>query len=184
MAKLVSKTYGDALFELALEKDCISETKEEVAAVRAVFVENTELLKLLNHPELSGNEKIDIVEKLFKGKVSDDMVGFLTVIVKKGRYNDIPAIFTYIQERIKEYQGIGVAKVSAPMELTKAQKRAIEDKLLATTKYKTFEMEYTVDESLIGGLVIRIQDRVVDSSIKTKLANMVKQLNQIQLSEQ
>jgi F-type H+-transporting ATPase subunit delta len=110
------------------------------------------------------------------------MTGFLTIIVGKGRYNEIPAIFAYIEKRIKEYEKIGVAKVSAPMELTDNQKKAIEKKLLETTGYETFEIEYTIDESLIGGLVIRIDDRVVDSSIKTKLANMAKQLNQIQLS--
>jgi F-type H+-transporting ATPase subunit delta len=182
MAKLVSKTYGDALFELALEKDNVSEMKEEVSAVKNIFDENDELLKLLNHPKIMGDEKIRIIENIFKGKVSDDMTGFLTVIVGKGRYNDIPAIFAYIEKRIKEYEKIGVAKVSAPMELTDNQKKAIEKKLLETTGYETFEIEYTIDESLIGGLVIRIDDRVVDSSIKTKLANMAKQLNQIQLS--
>jgi F-type H+-transporting ATPase subunit delta len=182
MAKLVSKTYGDALFELALEQNYVSEIKEEVIAVKKIFDENDELLKLLNHPKIMGEEKIKIIENIFKGKVSDDMTGFLTIIVGKGRYNEIPAIFAYIEKRIKEYEKIGEAKVCAPMELTDAQKEAIVKKLLETTKYESFEVEYTVDESLIGGLVIRIDDRVVDSSIKTKLANMAKQLNQIQLS--
>ena len=50
------------------------------------------------------------------------------------------------------------------------------------TNYKSFETTYVVDESLIGGLVIRIGDRVVDSSIKTKLQNMKKNLTKIQLS--
>lgn len=182
MAKLVSKTYGDALFELALEKDKVSKMKEEVLAVKKIFDDNEELLKLLNHPKLMGEEKIKVVEKIFKGKVSDDMTGFLTIIVSKGRYNEIPAIFTYIEKRVKEYEKIGVAQVTAPMRLTNAQKKAVEKKLLETTQYESFEIEYVIDESLIGGLVIRIDDRVVDSSIKTKLANMAKALNQIQLS--
>lgn len=182
MAKLVSKTYGDALFELALEKDQISETKQEVQSVKKIFEENDELLKLLNHPKIMGEEKIKIVEKIFKGQVSDDMTGFLTIIVSKGRYNDIPDIFAYIEKRIKDYEKIGVATVSTPMELTADQKKAIVKKLLETTNYKSFEVEYIIDKSLIGGMVIRIDDRVVDSSIKTKLANMVKTLNQIQLN--
>lgn len=182
MAKLVSKTYGDALFELALERDRVSDMKEEVLAVKKIFEENEDLLKLFNHPEVMGEEKRKIVETIFKGNVSDDMTGFLTIIVEKGRYNDIPAIFAYIEKRIKEYEKIGVARVTAPMELTKAQKKAIEKKLLETTDYESFEMEYMIDPSLIGGLVIRINDRVVDSSIKTKLANMAKTLNQIQLN--
>ncbi|MEE1312275.1 MAG: ATP synthase F1 subunit delta [Lachnospiraceae bacterium] len=182
MAKLVSKTYGDALFELALEKEDIPQMKEEVLSVKQIFEENEELLKLLNHPKIMGEEKIQIIEKIFKGKVSDDMTGFLTIIVGKGRYNEILDIFTYIERRIKEYEKIGVAKVSTPMKLTKKQKDAIVKRLLEITEYESFEVEYTIDESLIGGMVIRIDDRVVDSSIKTKLANMAKALNQIQLN--
>ena len=67
-------------------------------------------------------------------------------------------------------------------ELTDAQKKAIVKKLLETTSYESFEVEYIIDESLIGGLVIHVDDKVIDSSIKTKLANMVKALNQISIS--
>jgi F-type H+-transporting ATPase subunit delta len=67
------------------------------------------------------------------------------------------------------------------MELTDAQKKAVEKKLLATTKYVQFEMHYDVDADLIGGMVIRIGDRVVDSSIKAKLYNLTRELSQIQL---
>ncbi len=182
MAKLVSKTYGDALFDLALEKDQISVMKEEVLAVKQIFDENDELLKLLNHPKIMGEEKVKIIENIFKGKVSDDMTGFLVIVVSKGRYNDIPDIFAYIEKRIKEYENIGVASVASPMELTDAQKKAIEKRLLETTKYKAIEIDYKIEPELIGGLVIRIEDRVMDSSIKTKLESMTKALNQIQLS--
>ena len=67
------------------------------------------------------------------------------------------------------------------MELSEVQKKQIEDRLLETTSYKEMEMTYAVDESLIGGMVIRIGDRVVDSSVKTKLEELTKQLRQIQL---
>ena len=67
------------------------------------------------------------------------------------------------------------------MELTKAQKQAVEKRLLETTKYVEFEMNYSVDAELIGGMVIRIGDRVVDSSIKTKLYDLTRELSNIQL---
>ena len=71
---------------------------------------------------------------------------------------------------------------TTPMELKTAQKEAIVEKLLATTDFKTMEMHYDVDETLIGGMVIRIGDRVVDSSISTKLSNLEAQLLKIQLA--
>ena len=66
-------------------------------------------------------------------------------------------------------------------ELTEAQKQAVKNKLLATTSYQTFDVYYHVDPTLIGGMVIRVGDRVVDSSIRTKLEDMKKQLLNIQL---
>ena len=60
--------------------------------------------------------------------------------------------------------------------------KEVERKLLETTSYQQMEMHYQTDESLIGGMVIRIGDRVVDSSIKTKLSELTRQLMKIQLS--
>ena len=66
--------------------------------------------------------------------------------------------------------------------LKEEQKEAVEKRRLETTKYESFVMNFEVDPSLIGGMKIRIGDRVVDSSIKTKLNNMAKSLSEIQLS--
>lgn len=83
MAKLVSATYGDALFELALENDSIDDLYEEVKGVRQVFLENNELVKLLNHPKIDKDDKIQVMENVFKGRISDDLTGFLILTVKK-----------------------------------------------------------------------------------------------------
>ena len=73
------------------------------------------------------------------------------------------------------------AYVTSAMELSDAQKAAVEKRLLETTKYVKFEMHYDVDSELIGGMVIRIGDRVVDTSIKTKLYELSKSLKKIQV---
>ena len=84
-------------------------------------------------------------------------------------------------DQVKELKGIGVAYVTTPEALKKEQRQQIAEKLLKTTKYRRMEMHYSRDKSLIGGMVIRIGDRVVDSSIKTKLDVLQKQLMKIQL---
>ena len=172
MAKLVSKTYGDALFELALENDTVDTLYEEAMAVDEVFLGNDELIKLLNHPKIDKDNKIQIIEEIFKGKVSDDMTGFLTVIVRKDRYNDIDAIMKCFIDEVREYKKIGVAYVTSAIELSDKQKKDVEKRLLDTTQYEVFDMNYTVDESVIGGMIIRIGDRVVDSTIKSKIEKM------------
>ena len=181
MAKLVSKTYGDALFELALEQNAVDELSKEVQVVSEALRENEELMKLLEHPKIVKEEKLQIVENIFKGRVSDDLTGFLQLIVNKDRSGEIYAILDVFMDRVREYKHIGVASVTTAVELREEQKQAVIDKLLATTDYESFEMKYAVDAALIGGMVIRIGDRVVDSSIKHKLELMSRDLMKIQL---
>ncbi len=182
MAKLVSKTYGDALFEVALEKGEVTSFAWEAKAVIEAFAANEELFKLLNHPKITKEEKIQVVKNIFKGRISDEMTEFLVLVVTKGRHNDIQSILEYFLDRYREHEKIGVAYVSTPLELSEANKDAVLKKLLETTDYVEFEMHYNVDPALIGGMVIRIGDRVVDSSIKTKLEDLSKKLKNVQLA--
>ena len=182
MAKLVSSTYGDALFELALEENRLDSMYEEIAAAKEVFLQNEELSKLLNHPKVVKDEKIAFIENVFKGRVSEEVMGFFHIIVTKDRYNDMIDIFDYFLHKVKEHKGIGTAHVTSAIVLSEEQKAAVEKRLLETTRYQSFEMDYCVDPSILGGLVIRIEDRVVDSSLKTQLDKLTKQLSKIQLS--
>lgn len=182
MAKLVSKTYGDALFELAVEENSVDSINEEVIAVEEVLTTNPDLFKLLNHPKIDKLEKVNIVKEVFEGKVSKNVVGFLTVMVEKERHNQIIETLQYFILKVKEFKNIGVVSVTTPMELTETQKEELVNKLINTTKYVKLEVDYAIDESLIGGMVIRIGDRVVDSSIKTKLSELTKDLSKIQLA--
>ena len=179
MAKLVSATYGDALFELAVSQNRVDGFYDEAQAVLAAFKDNGELMAILNHPKIVKEEKISVIENIFSKFVSKEMTGFLVTIVTKDRSTEIPEVFEYFIGRIKEYKHIGVAYVTTPMELSESSKAKIVDKLLKTTDYREFEMNYAVDKSLIGGMVIRIGDRVVDSSIKHKLDSLSRELAQI-----
>lgn len=71
--------------------------------------------------------------------------------------------------------------MTTAMELSDAQKAAVVKRLLETTKYVTFEMHYEVDSAIIGGMMIRIGDRVVDSTVRTKLYDLTRELSKIQL---
>ncbi len=181
MAKLVSKTYGDALFEIAAEDNRIDAFYEEAAGVLNILKDNAELSKIMTHPKIVKEEKIQIIENIFKGQISDEMVGLMRMIVDKDRFGELEAVLQYFIDRVKESKDIGTAYVTTPMELSDAQKAQIVDRLIATTKYVEFEMHYAIDAALIGGMVIRIGDRVVDSSIKTKLYDLSRELSKIQL---
>lgn len=181
MAKLVSKVYGDALFEAAQDMGGIDAIYEEALALQSIFKEHSDLVQLLNHPQIVKEEKVRIMENIFAGRILKEMMGFLATIVDKGRQNDIPAIFEYFIGKVKEYKKIGTAYVTSAVGLSETQQTQVKERLLATTRYVEFEMNYTVDPSLIGGMVIRIGDRVVDSSIKTHLYELKKNLLNVQM---
>ena len=184
MAKLVSKTYGDALFELAVEENRIDSLTEEIEAVKAILDENKDFEKIMIHPEIPQEQKLSVIEEVFKGRVSDALTGFLRIVVTKGRYKNLPDIFAYFIARVKEYKKIGVAEVISAIPLSGDQKEKIEKKLLDTTHYETMEIEYKVDEKKIGGLMIRIGDRVVDSTIQSKLNLLTGSLLKISLESE
>lgn len=182
MAKLVSKVYGDALFETAMEINKVDALYEEAAALVTILNDNPDLGVLLNSPKVVKEEKVAIMDQIFSKKVEKELMGFLTIIVEKDRQNDLIPIFEYFIARVKEYKKIGSVSVTSAVELKADQKKRLEEKLLATTHYVELEMHYQVDADLIGGMVIRIGDHVVDSSIKTRLYELKKDLSKLQLA--
>jgi F-type H+-transporting ATPase subunit delta len=181
MAKLVSNVYGDALFELAVESGKVDDFLEEARGVIEVVNTNDGFSQMMNHPKINKEEKLQIIDDVFKGRVSDELVGLLRMLEEKDHIKDVTAVLEYFIDRIYDFKKIGRANVSTPMELTDAQKAEIEKRLLQTTEYSSFVMNYTVDPDLIGGMVIRIKDRVVDSSIKTQISKLSHELSNIQL---
>ncbi|MBO5245688.1 MAG: ATP synthase F1 subunit delta [Eubacterium sp.] len=181
MAKLVSKTYGDALFELAVESNQLDSFLEEAKGVLSILESNAELNRLMNHPKIVKEEKLTTLEKIFKGRIKDELTGLLCMLVEKDHYSETTAVLEYFILQAKEYKHIGTVYVTSAVKLGEIQKSNLLEKLLKTTDYVEFEMHYDVDPSLIGGMIVRIKDRVVDSSIKSKLASLSSELSKIQL---
>ena len=181
MAKLVSKVYGDALFEAAREAGRMDDMYAEVLELQKLLQANEELQKMMENPKVIREDKENVIETVFRGRISDEIVELMKLMIAKGRYSNIESVFDYFIGLVKEEKKIGIAYVTTAVELTDGQKDEIVRRLLETTRYESFEMNYAVDASLIGGMVIRIGDRVVDSSIKTKLYELSKSLRKIQV---
>lgn len=189
MAKLVSKAYGDALFasvlddarETAQKRAGAERLYTDIQTLKTLLEEHPELLEILRHPDIAKEEKEGVLRRVFEGWMMPELYGLLRLLVEKERIGEISQILDYVSERYKAYMNIGVVYVTSPTELHAGQKKAIEDKILRTTAYASLEIHYTIDSTLIGGLVIRIGDRVADSSVKTRLEKMTRQLKNIQI---
>ena len=182
MAKLVTGTYGEALFELAIEEKKEQQLLEEVQFLIQSLKDNPEFSNMMNHPKILKEQKLEALENVMKGHFSDELTGFLVLILQKDRYSEIDGILEDFISKMKEYLKIGIAYVTTAVSLTDSRKSEIEKKLLDTTKYEKMEMHYREDSSIIGGMIIRIGDRVVDSSIRTKLEHLTKELSNLQIS--
>ena len=102
MAKLISKTYGDALLEIAKEEKKVDLLLEEVTAVMAILKDNPEFSKLMNNPRISVDEKQTVMSNVFEGRISNELMGFFSMIVNKGRYAHIDEILPYLQATWKD----------------------------------------------------------------------------------
>jgi ATP synthase, F1 delta subunit len=181
MAGVVSSTYGHAMFEIAVAEGTVDRLLAEAQTVASVLADNPDVLKLYEHPKITPEEKQAFTEQCFGGRVSDDMTGFLVLAVRNGRHRELPDMLRDMIREAKEYKGIGIVKVTTPLALSAEQRARVEKKILETTGYRTLEVDYAIDRDLIGGIVIRIGDRVLDASVRTQLDELQKDLLQVQI---
>lgn len=183
MDQLVSKRYAKAIFELAVEDKKTDRLLQEAAAVRKAVEENPQWIRFLENPGILMEEKLRTTEQILKERVSNEMTAFFCVIVKNKRSEQLPEILSELMTQIEEYQGTGRIQVISAAELKSFQKKKIREIMIKTTGYQKLEIQYAIDPSLIGGMKIRLKDRVIDSSIKSRLERMQSQLMKISLEQ-
>ena len=169
------------MFELDLESNQIDELYGEAKQLLKIVQKNEDLAKMMNHPKIVIEEKQKIVEDVFRDRASREMIGLMVMIIAKGHFNEFDGVLKYFIAQVKEHKKIGTAYITSAMELSLAQKDSVRRKLLETTDYVQFDLIYDIDPSLIGGVVIRIGDRVVDGSVKSKLARLTSELSKAKL---
>lgn len=169
------------MFELALEENKLDDIWEEVRAVAVSLEENPDFLPTIKHPDLSMEDRQKLISKIYSGKLSEDMMGFLDVLVRKNRIGDLEKILEYFDDRAKDVKQIGVVNVQTPVELSASEKEKVEARVLEVTDYASLEVNYTVDPALLGGMVIRIGDQILDNSIRSKLEAMSRNLQSVRL---
>ena len=201
MARLVSKVYGEALFEFAKENDQLEKMYEEALDIIDVVTVNNDVNDFLSNPSVSNEQKISLlhnlfVDKLWSGPVAKifkffhidvdkgknpKIIEFLAIVIRKGRAKDIAPIFKHFTHLVLQDKNIGEAVVTSADELNDKQKKELEEKLIGATHYDHFIINYSIDESLIAGLKVKIDDKVLDTSYKTKIANISKNLRGLKL---
>ncbi|MCM1329402.1 MAG: ATP synthase F1 subunit delta [Ruminococcus sp.] len=175
MTGTAEKVYSEAVFELAKEQGSTDEIKDELAALAVVFNDNPELGKLLSAPTVNMTEKLELVEKLFKGKVSDTSYNLLCVVTEKGRARLVPSIAEDYKNRWYEMKNIAEVKVTSSVPLSDGLRTKLKAKLEKVWG-KSVILTETVDPEIMGGIVVNYGNTMMDGSVKTKLEAIQKQI--------
>ena len=85
MAELIDKTYGEALFQLSLEEGKVEEYADEVRSIKEAIAENPEFMVLLDHPQITREEKVEVMRNCLDGRASDSVTGFFVTVIQAGR---------------------------------------------------------------------------------------------------
>ncbi|MFZ5591798.1 MAG: F0F1 ATP synthase subunit delta [Bacillota bacterium] len=174
----VGGRYAEALYELAARDGKVDAIEQELKAVNQVVQENRELQKVLFHPRITAEEKKALLDELFKGKIGDVTLEFLKFLVERQREQFLPDIVEFFVQLANKARNIVAASVTSAVELNPDERKALEGVLNKITG-KNVQTAYRVDPSLIGGVVVKIGDRVLDGSVRTRLAAMREHLRQI-----
>lgn len=170
------RMYAQAIGKLAADEKKTEQLLEEATAIREVLTENPKWSSFLKNPGIAAEEKISVTRQIFEGRISRQMVSFLCVAIKNRRSGQLPAIMEEVIRHIRQCQGRGSAEVTSAAELKPSQKKAVRQTLERAFGYRTLDISYAVDPELIGGLKIRMNDRLIDSTIKNRLERMEAEL--------
>lgn len=168
MSTKAAKRYANAFLEIAIEKDILKKAREDMLLIKNTIEGSSELRLFLKNPIVKKDQKKAVVDKIFKARIEDITYQLFMLLAKKDREALLEDISKKFIELYNLHQGIIKVNVTSAREIEKAQLKALKKNIERTTG-KTVEFETEVEEELIGGLKIRIDDTVVDGSVKFKL---------------
>lgn len=171
MSTKAAKRYANAFLGLALEKDILENTREDMLLIKNTIDTSSDLQVFLKNPIIKKDQKKAAVKQIFEGSVQDVTFEFYNLLARKDRENLLEDISNKFIELYNQHQGIIKVGVTSAKKLEEAQLKALKKSIEQTTGKKV-EFNTDVDEELIGGLKIRIEDTVVDGSVKFKLSQL------------
>lgn len=165
----IAARYATAVFDLAKEGKDIKALETDVAALQAAIADSADFTTLLTSPLYNRDEQGAAVTAIAKKMgLSATVSNVLSLLVAKRRLFVLPHMLAVLQDRLADERGEMTAEVTTAKSLTKAQSDKLA-KTLSGQVGKTVTIKQTVDESIIGGLIVKMGSRMIDTSIAAKL---------------
>ncbi len=170
----ISVRYAKALFDLALEKNILEEVKKDVEMLGQVC-EIPEFKDFLKSPIISISDKQEIFLNIFQKNVNPYVSEFLRLLTKERRETFLKIITLNFLTLYRKTLGIKEVELTTCTEISEQTRAKIVQMLTISLKSR-IDIKHKVDENIIGGFVLRVDDQQMDASVKTQLKNMRNQL--------
>ncbi|MES2701690.1 MAG: ATP synthase F1 subunit delta [Bacteroidota bacterium] len=169
----LASRYAKSLLDLAVEQNGLDATLKDMQLLRSIFRSSRELEVMLGSPVISGDKKLNVMNAVLKEyKVNALTTSFITLLISKGREATLSQIVTSFVEQYNTLKNIRTVRLTTAAPLTDGLKSSISTKIAGYMPTDTIEMRTSVDESLIGGFVLEIGDRLFDASVKKSLQDL------------
>ena len=164
----VSIRYSSSFLETVISKNLLEVISNEVDFILKVFRSSSELVSVIEIPVIKGQLKISIIDEIFKDKINDETLNFLKFVIKKGRENYLLNILEKYLDLKDEHLGIVNVNVKTAYEFDDEQSKALELNLEKKLN-KRVRLNYSIDDTILGGFIAKIGDTMHDASIKHQL---------------
>lgn len=170
MNTTTAKTYAESLIQADNNYQAVL---NDLNTITEIMGKAPDLVLALENPSISLQTKFEIIDEVFKNQVGEKITNFLKILVDKKRFKELNEIIIAYSENIDEINNIKRVEVISAVELSDEQKQKTIEKLQKRLQ-KNVIAKWTLNDEIIGGLVIKIDDDVIDSSLKNKLEKLSK----------
>lgn len=168
--------YAKAVFQLAVERDELENWLEDLTQL-ADSITNSEFSEVLSAPRVPSTQKERVIREALGASVGPLALNLMFLLTGRGATHALPEIADRYQEMLDAHMGIERAEVVSAVPLDDAQRDSVAD-MLARTSGKEIRLSARVDPEILGGMVIRVGDRVMDGSARTRLQSMRRDMAQ------
>lgn len=167
----VERTYAEALLGAARRLGLVERARDEAAALLKIIKGNVRLLRFLESPHIATPEKLALLDRVFGGRLSPLMLNLLHVLAVRRRTTYLDETLSLFQELVEQSEGIWRASVTTAHELTEEDRARVQAALEKFTAHQ-LRIDYHLDPKLIGGLVCRLKDTQIDTSLRSALEEL------------
>jgi F-type H+-transporting ATPase subunit delta len=171
MYEYLDRRYALALYDIAEKKGKVDEYIDNIRDIVELMEENSELYKLLKRPQISTVKKKKTFEKIFKGRIDDELLSFFFILIDKHRILFLKEKLRELEKIRLEKSNIILAEVKTVIPLVEEERQTLREKL-EHIYGKSIIFTETVDRSILGGVYVRVGNDVIDGTLKAKLNEM------------